>query len=116
MADESQPREDEALSADDLASELGAQVGREAGGQLLEMARSALIVGAARQGPQTSEFRLTMLLVLAGAALAAYGAARGLPELQSQGVDLLKWAGVGYAASRGIAKAGAAVSQSKDQA
>lgn len=92
----------------ELASELAAHLGRERGGQLLELARTQALTSAAKPGGQSSEFRLSVLLVVAGLALAALGAYNGQPELQSQGVDLLKVVGAGYAISRGIAKAGAA--------
>lgn len=95
----------------ELAAELAAHLGREQGGALLERARALALAPAGRAGSTTSEFRLSVLLVVAGLALAALGVYNAQPELQAQGVDLLKFVGAGYALSRGLAKAGAAVAK-----
>ena len=91
----------------ELASQLGGEIGREAGPTLLKQARAALLANASRAGKSTSEFKLSLLLVLGGLAMVAIGAQSGDAALQQQGVDLAKIVGAGYAASRGLAKLGA---------
>lgn len=99
----------------ELASELGSEIGRDAGAPLLRTARAAILANASRPGSSTSEFKLSVVLVLVGGAMVITGAYLGDTTLQAQGSELVKWVGLGYAASRGLAKAGAGMG-TKDKA
>lgn len=100
--------------AETLASDLGAEVGREAGPSLLKMSRAALLANASRPGESTSEFKMSGLLVIAGLIMIALGLWKGDPVLQEHGVQLAEVVGAGYAASRGISKLGAGLGAKQD--
>ena len=91
-----------------LAADLAALLGREQGDALLTRSRTLLTLSASRPGHQTSEFRVVLLAVLAGLALVGAAVFTGDERYADQGLELIQWATVGYAVSRGIAKAGAA--------
>lgn len=91
-----------------LATELAGLLGREQGGALLEQARALSVLNANRPGSQTSEFKLSILGVLAGLSILVLGSWKGNQELASQGLDLVQWSIAGYAVARGLTKAGAA--------
>ena len=109
-----EPNENE-QRIDALAEDLASEVGREAGPALVTMARAQLLAGAGKPGKETSEFRVTALLVVAGLALIGAGVYGDLADLRAYGVDLLKVVGAAYALSRGLAKAGAAASKPLDR-
>lgn len=94
-------------NADALAAQLGSEIGKEAGPQILEMSRANLLLSASRPGNTTSEYKLSLALIAAGIAMVALGVYKAQPDLQKQGVDLISIVGAGYAASRGLAKLGA---------
>lgn len=89
-----------------LAEELAARVGRSQGSALLDMAKASILLSNNKPGTQTSEFKLSAMLIVAGVVMVILGALKNNPALQSEGIDLAKFVGVGYAASRGLAKLG----------
>lgn len=97
----------EEQTPEQLAAQLGSKIGKEAGDPILQLAKSHMLLSASRPGATTSEFKLSVLLVLGGLAMIGLGAYTGDATLQQQGVDLAKIVGAGYAASRGLAKMGA---------
>lgn len=101
----------EVKQADALAQQLGAEVGREAGPQIVEQAREVVLSGAGRSGTQTSEFRMAALGAVAGLVMIALGLHAGDEELRSQGANLTRWAVGAYVLSRGVAKVGPALSK-----
>lgn len=98
----------------ELATKLGSEVGKEAGGDLLSMVRKRLLEGAAKPGSQTSEYKLAMTGLIAAAGLLGFGAYQNDVEMQNRGIELAKWCIVGYAGSRGVAKIGAGMAAKKD--
>lgn len=93
-------------NVDALASLLGSEVGKEAGPTILKQARLQLLTTSDRSGLETSEGKLALAIVLAGFTMVLVGAWKGYPDLQAQGVDLIKYVGAGYAVSRGLSKLG----------
>lgn len=89
-----------------LAEELASRVGRAQGSALLDLAKAHILLANNKPGTQTSEFKLSALLIAAGVVMVILGALKNNPALQTEGIDLAKFVGVGYAASRGLAKLG----------
>lgn len=99
-----------------LATDLGAEVGKEAGPRLLELARAAMLNSAGKPGTQTSEFKLAALGLVGALGLAGFGAYTGNPALIAQGVELGKWCIAGYAGARGMSKLGVSMATKRDGA
>lgn len=97
-----------------LASDLGAEVGREQGDALLKQARAALMANSSRPGSSTSEYKLAMIGILAGLGMVALGVWKDQPDLRTTGADLVTYCAAGYAASRGLAKLGAGIGPKAD--
>lgn len=94
--------------ADQLASDLARELSGENGAAILKQARAILVANGGRQGIYTSEFLMSITLILAGLVMIGLGLWKGSTDLQGQGSSLISVVGAGYAVSRGIAKAGAA--------
>lgn len=95
----------EALSNEELASELASRIGAERGSSLLDLARANAEASAARPGAKTSEFQMAALGVAAGLIMVALGAwKKDHVSLLDQGLELVKWSVSAYAVSRGISK------------
>lgn len=85
-----------------LAEELASQLPPSQGQKVLNLVRTPSTCGT-----NTSEFALAAIAITAGLGLVVLGTFR--PEqtgLVDEGLELVKWAVVGYGVSRGIAKAG----------
>ena len=105
---ESNPEPIPSSKADQLASDLARELSGENGAAILKAARSLLAIGGGRQGIYTSEFLMSITLIVAGLVMIGLGLWKGSTDLQGQGSSLISVVGAGYAVSRGIAKAGAA--------
>ncbi|MCP3980833.1 MAG: hypothetical protein GY716_16145 [bacterium] len=99
-----EPQEQDSAAAEQLASDLGREVGAERGGAILELARAHALCARNRRGSATSEFKVAALLILGGLGMIGLGTYTGDGALVAQGTDLAKIVGAGYAVSRGIAK------------
>lgn len=96
-----------------LASELGSEVGKEAGPAILDMARTAMLTNAGRPGQQTTEFKLAAIGLAGALVLIVLGAVKADAETQTRGIELAQWCIVGYAASRGLSKIGVGLASGK---
>lgn len=70
----------------------------------VDVAKDAL--AKIRTGPQTSEFRLTVLIAALGAVLGILGAVRGNDHLVTIGGLMVAGPGAAYSIARGMAKPG----------
>lgn len=112
MSDE-QPDPKPPIPALRLASELGSEVGKEAGPAILDLARTALLTSAGRPGQQTSEFKLAVVGLAGALLMIALGSFKADAEMQTRGIELAQWCIVGYAASRGLSKIGVGLATGK---
>jgi hypothetical protein len=98
-----------------LAEDLGSRVGRTQGSAILDLVKARLLLIKHKEGHQTSEFKLSVVLISAGLIILMLGVWHDDSALQSQGIELAKIVGAGYAASRGLAKLGLSLTKDKPQ-